>query len=195
MFGDRGIIDLTVRISPGFFLSLAVGLLVFPIPWLLAWLTAATIHELCHLLALGLLKCPVYEIRIGAFGTKIYGQIPMGLKGFICALSGPIGGLMLIPLLRIAPRLVLCALFQSVYNLIPIYPLDGGRALMAVLYRLFGIRIGKRVMKGIELFVILGMSVCIIKLAGVIGFLLPFIFVVRYFIFRKMKCQENRIAV
>lgn len=51
----------------------------------------------------------------------------------LCALAGPLGGFLLLFLLHSAPRIALCAFVQSVCNLIPVYPLDGGRALYGFL--------------------------------------------------------------
>ena len=47
----------------------------------------------------------------------------------VCALAGPAGGLLLLLLLRWMPVIALTGAVQSMYNLLPIYPTDGGRAL------------------------------------------------------------------
>ena len=44
-----------------------------------------------------------------------------------CAVTGPACGLCLVLLYRWFPELALFALFHSVYNLLPMYPADGGR--------------------------------------------------------------------
>ena len=60
----------------------------------------------------------------------------MGLRQeFFCALTGPLGGLCLLPFLRWIPRIAICAGVQSLYNLLPVYPLDGGRALRCIVLR------------------------------------------------------------
>lgn len=118
-----------VSISAGAFLLGALLLLILPLKWLLAAVCAAFIHELCHLAAMKLTGSQVHEICIGRGGAAIkIGPMDSG-RELICALSGPIGGLLLLLFARWIPRIAICAGIQSVYNLLPIYPLDGGRAL------------------------------------------------------------------
>lgn len=107
----------------------ALLLLTLPLKWLLAAGAAAIFHEACHILAVLLLGGRVLEIRITASGAQIETDSLSPGKEVICALAGPVGGLLLVFLAPWVPRTALCALMQSMFNLLPIYPLDGGRAL------------------------------------------------------------------
>lgn len=119
----------SVQISPGACVFLAVALLLLPLPWVASVVTAALFHELCHLVAIRCCGGRVRMVRIGGGGAAIQiGDLPRE-KELICALAGPLGGLCLLLLARWTPRLALCGMVHSLYNLVPIYPLDGGRAL------------------------------------------------------------------
>ena len=106
----------------------ALTLLVLPLRWVIAALFAAAFHEICHIIAVWLCCGKIRRIEIGAAGAVIDVSSLSSGKELICALAGPFGGLMLLLFGKWIPMTALCAAFQSAYNLLPIYPLDGGRA-------------------------------------------------------------------
>ena len=122
-----------ITISPGFCILIAFSLLVLPIQWVLGWLLAAAVHESFHLLMLNLLRVKVYSVRLEGFGTIISTDSMDPIHEFLCAIAGPIGALTLLLFIRVYPQLAISALFQSVYNFLPFYPFDGGRALKSAL--------------------------------------------------------------
>ena len=139
-----------LRITGGGCVFLALALLLLPLKWLCAALGACVFHELCHLAAIRLLGGQVRGIDIGARGAAI--QICDMSRGreLVCALAGPIGGLCLLPLAPWVPRLAVCAAVHSLYNLLPIYPLDGGRALSCIAALLLPPGKAQRLCKGVR---------------------------------------------
>lgn len=111
----------------------ALLLLTVPLQWLAAALTAAAVHELCHVLAIRLTGGKIHGFHIGLRGA-VLDTSPMGdRQEFFCALAGPIGSFLLTFLFRRFPRLALCGFVQGFFNLLPLWPMDGGRILRALL--------------------------------------------------------------
>ena len=122
-----------IIIEPAFYIFVAFSLLIIPAGWVLGWLIAVTFHELCHFIVLKLFRINIYSIRVGINGTVMETEPMSALCECTAALAGPVGGLCLIFVSRWAPCVSICALLQSTYNLIPIFPLDGGRVIHRLL--------------------------------------------------------------
>ena len=102
------------------------------------FLLSATVHELGHLLALRLCGAEIKVIRLRAFGTQIVTAPIAYRKEIAVAAAGPLTNLILLILSADkAPLLALVNLGLFGYNLLPIYPLDGGRILRSILSMLF----------------------------------------------------------
>lgn len=96
-------------------------------------LLAAGVHELGHALAVVLCRGRILRLSLGASGARMETTPLSYRQEVLCALAGPLAGLSLLLVRRYAPWLALWGLMQSLYNLLPVYPLDGGRALRALL--------------------------------------------------------------
>ena len=127
-----------ISIEFSFCVAAAVFLLVLPLRLVIAFVLATTIHELGHFIALRLLKVNLYSIRLHGLGIEMQTEDMEAGKEFLCSLAGPASGLVLLAAARYIPCTAVIAFLQSMFNLIPIYPLDGGRALGSLLCKLLG---------------------------------------------------------
>lgn len=143
-----------LRLDPWTYVVLAALIVLLPVPWLLAAVAAAAVHEAAHLLAIRLCRGHVLDVRVGPGGAVIEGSLAGERQELFCALAGPMGSLFLLLTCRIAPRLALCGLVQGCFNLLPVYPLDGGRALRCALKLCFPKR-GEAVYRWVELAAVL----------------------------------------
>ena len=107
--------------------------MIMPIEWLVAWLVAISFHEICHCFAVKLCGGKSYHLSVGFGGAIINCSELTGKCQLICLLAGPFGGLLLALLGRWFPRVALCTWVLSVYNLLPLLPLDGGQALQLLI--------------------------------------------------------------
>lgn len=121
------------EISPGAVIFWALLLLVLPVSWLGAAFLAAAAHEAGHLLALSFLGGRGRLRHLGAFGAVIEAENLSPAGEFFCAAAGPAVSLLLGSLLPLMPRISLCGLAQGLFNLLPLYPLDGGRMVYCLL--------------------------------------------------------------
>ena len=173
-----------VSVSADFYIGMAMALLLLPLPWLCALLLSSFVHELCHYLALRYTGCRVTAIHISLKGAFMEtDRLTFGKEAF-CAYAGPVGALALLLFARLLPRTAVCVLMQSAYNLIPVFPLDGGRGLGCLLKRLFGEAKGSRIFACMEALTLLGIVILatysVIKLGlGLLPALIAVILVVR----------------
>ena len=116
-----------VEADSGFFLVLALMLLLLPLRLAAGIVLAALIHECGHLAALRLVGGKILSLQLHAAGARIETSPMTPGREVLCALAGPVAGALTIFAGCFYPELALAGLVQTIFNLLPIYPLDGGR--------------------------------------------------------------------
>ena len=122
-----------LHIDSSVYIITALLVFIVPLQWFSAAMIAALIHEIAHIIFIYVFGGKISQITISVGRTKIYAYIPSLAAELICALAGPVASITTLCFAKIFPRFTLCALIQGLFNLIPVYPLDGGRALYCFL--------------------------------------------------------------
>ncbi len=122
-----------IRLDDRIYLHWALLLLLLPVQWILAMAIAAAFHELCHMAAVHAVGGRVNSLKVLPFGAVMVVEEISGLKEGFCALAGPLGSFLLVLFIRPFPVLGICGLVQGLFNLLPVYPMDGGRILRILL--------------------------------------------------------------
>lgn len=129
---------ISLEISFGFCLLMVLLLLVVPLPWAAAMIGAAAFHELCHILAIMWCGGHIYVVKLELCGAQIIMSSLNCLKEAFAAAAGPLGSFLLLMLNPYFPEMAVCGLVQGAFNLLPMYPMDGGRILSSFLTFLIG---------------------------------------------------------
>ena len=168
-------------------IMLSFLLLTCPPRWLAASILAAAFHELCHLGAIWLLGGQVLSFRAGARGAVLEVAELSSWREALAAAAGPVGSLLLLLLAGVFPSLALCGLGQGLFNLLPVFPLDGGRILFRILEAL-GLRKQAEKITAVVSWLTLGAvgGGCVLLGAPLAAlFILPLAF-------RNISCKESR---
>ena len=154
------------QITPSACMTAALLLLLLPLKWLAAAFFAACFHELCHYATLCLCRMRPKKLEIDANGASMEIDTLSYGKELFCALAGPLGSLLLFFVGRLFPRIAICGAFHGLYNLLPLYPLDGGRVLHCGLRLLLPPIVADKVCAAVEI-ICLGL-VCLIAMYGTV---------------------------
>lgn len=106
---------------------LALLLLVLPLRWICAIVIAAAMHEMGHIFAVKAFGGDIHKFSFNWDGAVLHAHLPHRWQGVLAILAGPCVGSMLVVFGRWFPRIAIVAAAQTIFNLLPIYPLDGGR--------------------------------------------------------------------
>ena len=120
-----------IYFSKDVYIYFALLLLLVPLRLLLAAMISAGMHELFHIAAILTAGKKIYSICIGPRGTFIQTEPMDDREEVLCAIAGPLSGFMLAFFFRWIPVIALTGAVQSLYNLLPLYPTDGGRVLQS----------------------------------------------------------------
>lgn len=137
----------SLEVHPGAVVLLSGLYFLLPLRWCVRLALTVTVHELGHVAALILCGAQVCGLRMEGCGLVLRCTPTEGaLRTVTAALAGPAAGAGLFCILR-GLGYIACAelsLLFSCVNLLPVLPLDGGRALYAALSALAGERAAER---------------------------------------------------
>ena len=149
-----------IEISPAFVALLCAYFYFDPAQTFAPFVFAITLHEAGHLLALRLLHARIHRLQFSICGAVISTDPLRYSQELIAAISGPFVNFMFLLLsLQNYPRFALVNFCLLFFNLLPFYPLDGGRFLRALLHLL----LTDRAAQFVETLV---MSVCLLSLTA-----------------------------
>ena len=147
---------MSIKIDLKIFLFLFLFLLTSQIEIYIVLMVFAILHELGHLIAGLMLKFKPTEIKLTPFGLQIsfnveYYNKELNIQKAIIALAGPLTNFLIATIVIIFAKfnvtfentylyqLIIYSNFLiGIFNLIPIYPMDGGRFLKEVLKLIWG---------------------------------------------------------
>lgn len=187
-----------VGISAGALIFLALVCLVLPLQWVFAAIVAGVVHELFHYLAVRLCGGWITDLQVGKTGAFMQANdLSLG-KSALCSIAGPLGSGLLILLYPHFPRIAFCGLIHCLYNLLPLYPLDGARALQGLLAVLFP-RYGEKIFYFVQCLTLSVLAVAACHLSFFRGFGFTPIVIVLILGLRTIKgnfpCKDKPLAI
>ena len=123
-----------LEISPAFIAFLCAYYYFDPGQTFFPFLISVLLHEAGHLLALWPCGAKIRKLKLEALGASMITEPLSWGREFLAAAAGPLVNLLLFLLtLRKFPPFSMVNLCLLCFNLLPVFPLDGGRMLRALL--------------------------------------------------------------
>jgi len=142
--------SLRIEVSTGFVVFLCAYYYIDTKGTFFPFVLSAMFHELGHVLTLLCVGGEVRSLKLTACGAVIDTNVLSYWREAVVAMMGPgVNFLLLLICRRSAPLLAVINLCLFLYNMLPIYPLDGGRVLRSVLRMMLPMRIALWVEKTI----------------------------------------------
>ena len=116
------------------YIYLCCLLLILPLPWLIGWLLAILVHECGHYSMVKLCGGEIVSLTAVFGGLHMTAAPQTRLRCILCIAGGPLFGALPVLLRGLFPEFAICSLMLTIYNTIPVRPLDGGRILEQLLY-------------------------------------------------------------
>lgn len=127
-----------IDVSPAFVAFLCAYYYFDPAQTFAPFLLSITLHEAAHLLVLRVLRARIHRLRLSGCGATILTEPLSYSREILVAAAGPTVNLAILMLMaQDSPALALVNFCLFAYNMLPLYPLDGGRILRAALHLMF----------------------------------------------------------
>ena len=185
-----------VTVRPLCYIIVAASVLLIPLRLVLAFMIAITVHELGHYLALKFMNVKIYALTVGTDGVLIDTEPMDRSKELLTTAAGPVFGLLPLLFYRQIPLVALFACLQTVYNLLPIYPHDGGRIIACICSGSKAGAVIQTLLRYATYFVLcfLSFSCTFVLGLGIVPIVAVFVFIIKN-LGRKTPCNQYQTAL
>lgn len=157
-----------LEVSPAFVALLCAYFYFDPAKTFFPFLLAVTLHEAGHLLALRGMHAQVHKVSFQLTGAVIHTQPLRYPQELLAAAAGPTVNLLCtLFFLHKNPAFALVNLLLLLFNLLPLYPLDGGRIVRALVHMLLNDTAARIVEKLVTTVCLAAVAACAVYLTCV----------------------------